>query len=312
MKLFLAPILGHTDFVFRNALFRHFKGIDSCLCPFITTVKGRMVKDSHVRDVLPKYNKLKNIVPQLIGRDADEFIIMANKLYSMGYCTINWNLGCPYPMVVNKRRGAGLLPFPEMISDFLSAVVPEVKCGLSVKTRLGKSEPGEIFSVLPVLNDFPIKEIIIHPRTADQMYSGSVDLDAFEKCLTLSKHTIVYNGDIIDTSSFQKISGRFPSVSNFMIGRGILMDPGLPEAIKNVPSMRYKERLYRFHEELVRGYQENGCEENSLLGKLKQLWCYLSFSFAKSEETLIKIQRAKTMEKYWQEVDTAFEGIKER
>jgi tRNA-dihydrouridine synthase len=312
MKLFLAPILGHTDFVFRNAFFRHFQGLDSCLCPFITTVKGRMVKDSHVRDVLPKYNKLKNIVPQLIGRDAEEFIVMANQLYSMGYRTINWNLGCPYPMVVNKRRGAGLLPFPEMISDFLSTVIPDVKCSISVKMRLGKSDPGEIFNVLTVLNDFPIKEIIIHPRTADQMYGGSVDLDTFEKCLSLSKHTIVYNGDIVDTESFQKVSKRFPSISDFMIGRGILMHPGLPEAIKGIPSMRYKERLYRFHEELVKGYKENGCEEISLLGKLKQLWCYLSSSFEKSEETLIKIQRTKTMEKYWQEVDAAFEGIRER
>jgi tRNA-dihydrouridine synthase len=308
MKLFLAPILGHTDFVFRNALARNFQGIDGWYSPFITTVKGKTVRDSHIRDVLPRYNKLKNIVPQVIGKDTEEFVILANQLFAMKYPVVDWNLGCPYPMVVNKKRGAGLLPYPEMISSFLDEVIPNVKCRISVKTRLGKDHPQEIFNVIPVLNNYPLEEIIIHPRTAQQMYGGSVDLDAFEKCLSLSKHPIVYNGDIVDTASFKKISGRFPSISSFMIGRGILMNPDLPEAIKGLPSTRYKERLYRFHEDLVRGYQENGCEEISLLGRLKQIWCYLSFSFARSEETLRKIQRAKTMEKYWEAVKEAFDG----
>jgi tRNA-dihydrouridine synthase B len=308
MKIFLAPILGHTDFVFRNALARNFQGIDGWYCPFITTVKGKEVRDSHIRDVLPRYNKFKNIVPQLIGKDAVEFIVLANQLFAMKYPIVGWNLGCPYPMVVNKKRGAGLLPYPEMISSFLDEVIPNVKCRVSVKTRLGKDDPQEILSVIPILNNYPLEEIIIHPRTARQMYGGSVDLDVFEKCVSLSKHPIVYNGDIVDTASFKNISNRFPSIGSFMIGRGILMNPGLPESIKGLSSKNYKERLYHFHEDLVRGYQENGCEEISLLGRLKQIWCYLSFSFPESEDMLRKIQRAKTLEKYWETVKEAFKG----
>ncbi|HUI92645.1 MAG TPA: tRNA-dihydrouridine synthase family protein [Chitinivibrionales bacterium] len=312
MKILLAPILGHTDFVFRNTLARNFQGIDGWYCPFITTVKGRSVRDSHLRDVLPKYNKLKNTVPQLIGKDAEEFIVLANQLFAMKYPVVGWNLGCPYPMVVNKKRGAGLLPYPEMIESFLDKVIPNVKCRISVKTRLGKERPDEIFDVIPILNKYPLEEIIIHPRTAKQMYGGSVDLDAFEECLAPSKHPVIYNGDIVDVNSFKMISTRFASVSSFMIGRGILMDPGLQEAIKGIPSTHFKERLYRFHEDLVRGYQQSGCDEISLLGRLKQLWCYLSFSFIKNEEMLKKVQRAKSMEKYWETVKESFvNGIRE-
>jgi tRNA-dihydrouridine synthase B len=306
MKILLAPILGHTDFVFRNALARNFHGIDGWYCPFITTVKGKTVRDSHIRDVLPKYNKLKNIVPQIIGKDADEFVILANQLSAMHYPIINWNIGCPYPMVVNKKRGAGLLPYPELIDSFLDKAVPNVKCRISVKTRLGKDHSGEIFDVIPVLNKYPLEEIVIHPRTATQMYGGSVDLDTFEKCLSVSRHQVVYNGDIVDVKSFKSISGRFPSISSFMIGRGILMNPGLPESIKDIPSTRYKERLYRFHEDLVRGYHDGGCDEMSLLGRLKQIWYYLSCSFAKSEETLKRIQRAKSLDQYWDAVKESF------
>jgi tRNA-dihydrouridine synthase B len=313
MNLSLAPILGHTDFVFRNTHCRHFKGLNSYFTPFITTVKGKIVKDSHIRDALPKYNKLAAVVPQLIGKNPDEFILLANQLSKIGYGTVNWNLGCPYPMVVNKKRGAGLLPFPEMIQDFLSSVIPHITCGLSVKTRLGKDDPEEILAVLAIMNGFPIREIIIHPRTARQMYDGMSDLDSFAKCLAVSKHPVVYNGDIVDTASFKNVSARFPSLTRFMIGRGVLMNPSLPETLKGITvshKKSYGERLYRFHEDLVNGYRNFGSGDIGVLGKLKQLWCYLSFSLPDRETSLREIQRAKTMDRYWEAVDQAFNNFR--
>jgi hypothetical protein len=60
---------------------------------------------------------------------------------------------------------------------------------------------------------------------------------------------------------------------------------------------------------LVRGYQEFGSDEEPLLGRLKQLWCFLSFSLLRPEETLRKIQRANTLDDYWEEVKSAFETL---
>ncbi len=235
---------------------------------------------------------------------------MAYQLYSLGYRTVNWNLGCPYPMVVNKKRGAGLLPYPKMIYDFLSAVIPNVKCSISIKTRLGRDEPDEILEIIPVINDFPISDLVIHPRTARQMYDGMPNLDAFEKCLRLSRRPLVYNGDIVDERTFEAMTRRFGTIESFMIGRGVLMNPALPEELKGIKRSgheKFRDRLYRFHEDLVRGYEEFGSGEVSVLGKLKQLWCFLSFTFEKNEELLRKIQRAKSMDKYWLEVNAAFE-----
>ena len=312
MKLILAPLRGHTDFVFRNTLLRHFSGLDACCAPFITTAKGKTVRDSHIRDVLPKYNKVRCVIPQIISKDPDEFIVLANRLHALGYGTVNWNLGCPYPMVVSKKRGAGMLPHPEIISDFLAAVIPNVTCAIDVKMRLGKDDPVESAGVLAVLNDFPIQNVIIHPRTAKQMYEGTVDLDSFERCLPISRHPVVYNGDITDVKSFKIIANRFRTIDTFMIGRGVLMNPSLAEQVKGITpssSKKYSERLYRFHEDLVRGYQEFGSDEEPLLGRLKQLWCFLSFSLLRPEETLRKIQRANTLDDYWAEVESAFETL---
>jgi tRNA-dihydrouridine synthase B len=310
MKLLLAPLHGHTDFVFRNVLFKNFSGIDACYSPFITTVRGKTVRESHIRDVLPRYNKAGCLIPQIIGKDPEEFIVLANQLFSLGYETINWNLGCPYPMVVNKRRGAGLLPHADLISRFLETVVPNITCKIEIKMRLGKDDPSEARDVISALNAFPLSSVTIHARTARQMYSGSVDLDSFAECLTLSRHPVVYNGDITDVASFRRISERFNKINSFMIGRGLLMDPSLAERIKsltNCSKKTYGERLYRFHEDIVLGYQSIGYAGQMLLGRLKQFWCFFSFSFERPEERLRKIQRVKMMKEYWAEVEEAFE-----
>jgi|WetSurMetagenome_2_1015567.scaffolds.fasta_scaffold00476_10 tRNA-dihydrouridine synthase B len=309
MEILLAPLHGHTDYVFRNALFKHYAGIDACYSPFITTVKGATVPESHIRDVLHRHNRVKCLIPQIIGKNPDEFIVLANRLSSLGFKTVNWNLGCPYPMVVNKKRGAGLLPHPELISGFLKTVIPNVTCAVEVKIRLGKDDPAEALDVIDVLDSFELGRVIIHPRTARQMYNGTVDLDSFEKCLKICRHPVAYNGDIVDTASFWAIGQRFKNVDTFMIGRGLLMDPSLAEKIKAIapPSGKGRaERLYRFHEDIVRGYREMGNAGQGLLGRLKQFWCFFSYSFPKPEERLRKVQRAKSMEAYREMVEEGF------
>ena len=48
--------------------------------------------------------------------------------------------------------------------------VPEI----SIKTRLGMEEPEEFEEILKVFNQFPVKELIIHPRTRKDQYKGSI------------------------------------------------------------------------------------------------------------------------------------------
>ena len=55
------------------------------------------------------------------------------------------------------------------------------RCALSIKMRLGRTTPDEIFKLLPVLDRYPLSQIVIHPRTARQMYGGRPDLDDLRK-----------------------------------------------------------------------------------------------------------------------------------
>ena len=83
------------------------------------------------------------------------------------------------------------------------------------------------------LDQYPLKNIAIHARIGKQLNKGPVDLEAFEKCIGITKHKLYYNGDITSVSAFKAIEKRFPSIDYFMIGRGLIADQFLPSMIKN-------------------------------------------------------------------------------
>jgi tRNA-dihydrouridine synthase len=96
-------------------------------------------------------------VPQILGNDPDDFLLIARDLYALGYRTINLNLGCPHPQVTKKRRGSGMLPFGDVLFSFLAKVfagLPD-SCSLSVKVRLGLEDSDELARLMPLFNDFP-------------------------------------------------------------------------------------------------------------------------------------------------------------
>jgi len=309
--LYLAPIRGFTDTIYRNTFSEHFSGIDLAMAPFISTVCNFRIKPKHVRDLLPEQNRNLPVIPQILTNDADGFIRLACYLYELGYGTVNWNLGCPYPMVAKKKRGSGLLPFPDRIDEFLEKVLKAIPNKLSVKTRLGRFSADEIFELMPVFNRYPLEELIIHPRTGVQMYEGVPDFDLFESCLEMSTRPVVYNGDIFSTDDFTRLKSRFKTIDKWMIGRGVLVDPFLPETIAGTGLNTKPDRvaiIRRFHDDLFERYAEILSGPSHLVQKMKGTWGYLSRSFTNSRKFLKKIYKTKKLPQYQMVVDEFFSG----
>ncbi len=296
--LSLAPLRGLTDAIYRNTFARHFPGFDLTIAPFLTTFKGSKVKSARLDDLLPENNKDLPVIPQILSKDADQFKILATMLFDLGYETVNWNLGCPYPMVANKGRGSGLLPDPDKIASFLETIA-DIPTRLSIKTRIGRRNSAEIKELIPIFNAYPLQELIIHPRLGVQLYKGEVDLETFSFCLANSTNPVTYNGDICSHADFQRLSRRFPEVQRWMIGRGALSDPFLPGSIKGIPLPQHPLlRIKSFHDELFILYGHRLSGGGHLLGRMKAVWFYLAASFQGSKKLLKKIQKAKNIETY--------------
>jgi len=301
MQLYLAPLQGYTEFLFRNAYVRHFGGIDVAIAPFIPSGLGVTIKHRRIHDLWKEYNTLLPIDPQILGKSAREIVPVAKYLYDYGYDTININMGCPIPTIRAKQRGSGILAYPEMVEMLLEKLFDDLKNNISLKIRLGNESENEVKELIPIFNQFPLKELIIHPRIGTQMYEGTVNLDAFSYCVKNAKAPIVYSGDIFDLSTFRYMQNRFPTINRWMIGRGLLFSPFLPEIIKRNDSSWVKDEIHRFwdfHDDLesqILTYRER---PKNQLNKLKEYWRYFSQAFQDSENHFFRISRAADLEAF--------------
>jgi len=271
------------------------------MAPYIR-LSGKMdIKASVKRDILPDNNFTPELIPQVLTKDADEFLLVVEFVQNLGYKELNWNLGCPYPMVAKRGMGSGLLSNPGLIDEVLHIVSNEADIKISVKMRLGYESADEIYSVLPVLEKFELENISIHPRIGKQLYKGQVDLDSFENCLKQSSHPLIYNGDITSVQVFRKLKERFNSIDHWMIGRGLIADPYLPTMIKAdslvYPEDRF-EKFKKLHDSLFSSYRESLSGTKHVLLRMYQFWEYFILSFPASPKGLKMIRKAKDFTTY--------------
>ena len=279
------------------------------MAPFVVTIRGRKYPDAHLKYLLPENNRGWPVIPQILSNHPEGFIKLAGRLHDLGYDTVNWNLGCPFPRVAKKNRGSGLLPHPDKIDAFLDMVIPAISNRLSIKTRIGRFDIEEMESLMPVFNRYPLAELIIHPRTGVQMYAGNPDMEIFAGCLEISKNPVVYNGNIYTVSDFTRLSDRFKSVGRWMLGRGALADPFLPGAIKGLvnPDTTKLEIIRQFHDRLFEAYAQVLSGPSHLGDKMKGFWFYLSRSFEDGRKILKKIQKTRKTAHYTEVVNRFFD-----
>lgn len=311
ITLLSSPLQGFTDFRFRNAFHKHFGGIDTFYSPYIKLNGKLVVKGSYERDILPENNTTLEVIPQIITNDAEEFLFVAKYVQQFGYKELNWNLGCPYPMVAKCGMGSGLISNTSQIEHILKRVHNETDIIVSMKMRMGYENPTEILDVFPILEQYPIKNIAIHARIGKQLYKGGVDLDSFQKCLDTSKQKIYYNGDITSVAKFKELQKRFPSIDHWMIGRGLIADPFLPSMIKNntteYPKNRF-EIFEAFHDEIYREYDAYLQGPTPIRMKMLGFWEYFSESFSNPQKTFKKIKKAGNSKNYEAAVKEIFKN----
>ena len=292
--IILAPLHGYTEAAFRNALAECFDGYDEAIAPFISLAPAERINPRRLHDLLPDKNTRLKVIPQILGNEPQLFIAMAKALGELGYDRINLNMGCPKKAIATKHRGSGLLPHPSLIHEILSEVIPNIPQRLSVKLRLGRNHPNEIYPVIDVLNQFPLETVTIHPRIGIDLYEVAADVDRFEVAMKLIRHPVIYNGDIFSLTDFKRISSRFPTIGSFMIGRGVFANPFLTEQIKGLQTASEEEqrnRFIHFISVLMTELKRDSKSPRFLFSRMKDYWGFFSYLFEDSEKIYQKLVR---------------------
>ena len=312
VRLSLGPFQGITDAPFRNVFKRHFGGIDKFYTPFFTGIhKEEHAKNLQGEEIDPRYNDVDKLTPQILSTDAEEILRFAKQCKELGYKEINLNMGCPFPRVANKKRGCGLLPYPDKVEAMLERVFEAINIQFSVKCRLGYFDPKEIEAIIPIFNKFPLSELIIHPRIGKQLYKGEADVERFAALIPYINAPLVYNGDIVSVERFGCIQNAVQPVSHFMLGRGILANPFLAEDIqggaRNAPERT--ERLHAYVLDLYEDRLHHAGGSPKVLGRMKELWSYLMNSFEEPQVVWRKIKKINALTEYEDAVETIFKEI---
>ncbi|WP_298766915.1 tRNA-dihydrouridine synthase family protein [uncultured Polaribacter sp.] len=311
--LLSSPLQGFTDFKFRNAFHYFFGGIDTFYAPYIRLNGKMVIKNSYQRDLLLAHNTTLKVIPQIMTNDADEFLFVAKYIRELGYKELNWNLGCPYPMVTKRGMGSGLISDAAKIDSILKRVHNESDVLVSMKMRMGYENASEILETFPVLDKYPLKNIAIHARIGKQLYKGGTDLEAFQKCIDHTKHHLYYNGDITSVTAFKKLEERFPAINHWMIGRGLIADPFLPSMIKKQTTVYPKNRFdvfEEFHDRIYTEYDAALSGPTPIKMKMLGFWEYFSQSFQNPQKTYKKIKKASNARSYHIVVKEIFKEAK--
>lgn len=314
MNIYFAPLEGITGQVFRNAYNSIFDDIDKYYAPFIATKHTGKYSAKDLKDILRKNNIDINIVPQILSNDAKAFSELANIIADLGYPEINLNLGCPSPTVTTKKRGAGFLEYPDELDRMLESIFKDASYNISIKTRIGVSDPTEFRKLLAIYNRYPVSELIIHPRLLESKYLGKPNLDWYSYAYNNSINQVCYNSDIHTTDDYKKIVGMFNNTKSIMIGRGILIDPLLPRKIRHEENLNLPlydnelEMIRRYHNKVYNSYCEYLSGDKNVLFKMKEVWQFLiqNSYFKNSEKDLKKIYKCNNLNEYNDIVDHIF------
>lgn len=318
MKIYMAPLEGVTGYVFRNAFEEYYgKGrIDKYFIPFISPNKSKGYTTREQADIAPEHNAGINAVPQIMANDEGLFCEAAAMLKELGYSEINLNLGCPSGTVVSKYRGAGFLAKPRELDIFLDKVLssPQMKdMRMSVKTRTGMESHEEFKLLMAIYGDYPLSEIIIHPRVRTDYYKNSPDMDIFRWAVGESSVPISYNGDIFKIKDYVKLVEEFPDIDSVMIGRGFV---GNQRLINQIADLTHDDllgehdmaTLEKFTGRLLKDYIGIMDSEVNAMHKMKEVWIYINQFNPGHEKAFKKIKKSRNLTDYQNGVREFFDG----
>jgi len=292
MGYYFAPLEGLTDSVYRRLHHQFFGGVDRYYMPFLSPTVHRTLTHKEDRELPMAESVDFAAVPQVLTKVPGDFLWAAEQCRDRGYDEVNLNIGCPSGTVVAKGKGAGMLADRWELSRFFDEVFAKSPLPISVKTRIGLTSGEEFPALLEVFNQYPIKELTVHPRVRKQFYSGDVDMEVFRYAAEHAKMPLCYNGDIQSLNDAENIGKKFPGVEAVMIGRGLVADPGM---LCGGTEMK---TLEAFHDALLEEYLVLFGGSRNAMFRLKENWSYLLPRFQNSEKLGKQLRKATDLSEY--------------
>ncbi|HAZ28477.1 MAG TPA: hypothetical protein DCY48_01730 [Candidatus Magasanikbacteria bacterium] len=194
------------------------------------------------------------IVQQLFGADP---LTMANAaeivMRHAGPEGIDINMGCPVYKITSNFNGCALMKEPSRAAGIIREVKRAIGATpLSVKIRLGWSDPDEFRTFIPIIEEAGADLITLHGRTKVQGYAGVSDWDRIQEAKKIATVPLLANGDIHEPSEVWEALDQ-THADGVLIARGALGNPwffSLAHPLAQQVDLKEKMRIIREHARL--------------------------------------------------------------
>lgn len=293
MQLYFAPMEGLTDSIYRRLHHRFFAGVDRYYMPFISPTMHRCLTHKENRELPLADSEDFVAIPQILTKNSGDFLWAAEQCMNRGYPEVNLNLGCPSGTVVAKGKGSGMLADPDSLKLFLDTIFAGTPLPISIKTRVGIQDECEFPGLLEIFKEYPVRELIIHPRVRKDFYKPPVRMASFDQAYEHSHLPLCYNGDICTREDIQRLRQQYPGLNALMIGRGLIANPAMLSQ-RSADAAHVK----AFHDALLEEYTVCFGSARNAMFRMKENWHYLQGSFEGGEKLFKQLRKTTDLPSY--------------
>jgi nifR3 family TIM-barrel protein len=221
-RLVLAPMAGVSVQAFRRQGRRYGAGL---VCSEMVSCAGIEHRNERTLGYLRVAADEHPLAIQLFGSDPGPMAEAARMVQAAGADIVDLNFGCPVKKVTRTGAGATLLEDPDLAASLVSAVAGAVDLPLSVKLRRGvRNGSRACLELGPRLVEAGASSLTLHPRSAEQMYTGTADHSLTAELVSLVDVPVVASGDIVSRAKAQAVLATTGAAA-VMVGRGAQGNP---------------------------------------------------------------------------------------
>lgn len=293
IKVDFAPLEGLTDSIYRRQHHNFFGGVDRYFMPFLSPTMHKTLTHKEDRELPMASSEAFTAVPQILTKVSDDFLWAAQVCQDRGYEEVNLNIGCPSGTVVSKGKGSGMLADTTHLDEFLNEIFRKSPLPISVKTRIGMASEDEFPRLVEIFNQYPIKELTVHPRTRKDFYKSPIRMDAFRYAYENCRAPLCYNGDLCSIEDIAAIENQFPNLAHVMIGRALVGDPGML-----ISGGTTAQQLEQFHQALTQEYITAFGSARNAMFRLKENWHHLICRFEGGEKLYKRLRKTTDIQEF--------------
>jgi tRNA-dihydrouridine synthase B len=222
--LLLSPLAGYTNLPFRRVI-RELGSIGLCTTDLVNA-RSLLEKNRKALKLIETCAEDTPLAVQLFGSVPEEMAAAAQVLEAIGVASVDVNMGCPVRKVCQVGGGSAMMTELGRTSALVRGMVEAVRIPVTCKMRLGWDDDNLTAPDLArALEEAGAAAIMVHGRTRQQGFDGSVNLAGIRRVVAAVKSIpVIGNGDIT-TPQAAKLMLNSTGCAGVSIGRGAFYNP---------------------------------------------------------------------------------------